>query len=395
MKQMGKILFFQWHSFMNPGIEAALKKLKPDYDVFYYQLTDWEGDTRFQELLRTRMKRTAYELVFSVNFTPLAAQVCREMDVPYAAWIYDSPIHIHELDTLYYETSYLFCFDRVQARQYKSRGIQAYHQPLAADPKIFLKEIPSASERKKYGAQISLVGNMYQTDYAYYCGPLTEYQRGYLEGILKAQQKVYGAYLIPESLTDEFIDGMNARYHLANPKSEPITRRQLEYMLACEVTGRERFLALGVLSNHFQVKHYAGKADERLTKVEYMGYANYDKVMPKVFQCSSINLNISLRTIQSGIPLRALDIMACGGFLVSNYQEELAEYCRAGEELVLYSDLEELVWLCDFYLKNEDQRKQIAARGQERVRQDFTYERALRRILHETLGGAEEGAGAG
>jgi spore maturation protein CgeB len=212
---------------------------------------------------------------------------------------------------------------------------------------------------------------------------------------LNAQQKVYGAYLIPESLTDEFIDGMNDRYHLANPKAEPITRRQLEYMLACEVTGRERFLALGVLSNHFQVKHYAGKADKRLTKVEYMGYANYDKVMPKVFQCSRINLNISLRTIQSGIPLRALDIMACGGFLVSNYQEELAEYCRAGEELVLYSDLEELVWLCDFYLKNEDQRKQIAARGQERVRQDFTYERALRRILHETLGGAEEGAEAG
>ena len=47
-----KILFFQWHSFMNQGIEGALKRLTIDYDIFFYQFADWETDDRFLELDR-------------------------------------------------------------------------------------------------------------------------------------------------------------------------------------------------------------------------------------------------------------------------------------------------------------------------------------------------------
>ena len=47
--QMTKILFFQWHSFMNPGIEAALKKIEIDYDTYFYQFVDWEKDELFLE----------------------------------------------------------------------------------------------------------------------------------------------------------------------------------------------------------------------------------------------------------------------------------------------------------------------------------------------------------
>ena len=152
-------------------------------------------------------------------------------------------------------------------------------------------------------------------------------------------------------------------------------------MLACEVTSRERYIALALLSNHFQVKHYAAKKDERLSKVEYMGYADYRKEMPKVFQLSRINLNITLKTIQTGIPLRALDVMACGGFLISNYQEELAEYFRLGEEVVTYGDLEELVYLADHFLQDEDARRQIALAVQQSVEVSFSFEEALKIIL--------------
>ena len=103
--------------------------------------------------------------------------------------------------------------------------------------------------------------------------------------------------------------------------------------------------------------------------------------MPKVFKTAKINLNISLKTIRTGIPLRVLDIMACKGFVISNYQEELGEYFRLGEELVTYGDLEELYYLCDYYLKHEEERKKIAANGQERIRLDFGFTDRLRKIL--------------
>lgn len=53
-----------------------------------------------------------------------------------------------------------------------------------------------------------------------------------------------------------------------------------------------------------------------------MGAVDYYEVMPHVFKQSKINLNITLRSIQSGMPLRAWDIMGAGGFLLSNYQAD-------------------------------------------------------------------------
>ena len=38
-----------------------------------------------------------------------------------------------------------------------------------------------------------------------------------------------------------------------------------------------------------------------------------------MFANSKVNLNITLRNIKTGIPLRALDIMGAGGFLLTNY----------------------------------------------------------------------------
>ena len=32
---MGRILYFQWHFFMNAGMERALQKLEIDYDTFF------------------------------------------------------------------------------------------------------------------------------------------------------------------------------------------------------------------------------------------------------------------------------------------------------------------------------------------------------------------------
>ena len=91
--------------------------------------------------------------------------------------------------------------------------------------------------------------------------------------------------------------------------------------------------------------------------------------MPKAFKCSKVNLNISLKTIRTGIPLRVLDILASGGFVISNFQEELAEYFRLGEEIITYGDIEELYYLVNYYLQHEEERKEIADRGLQRVKE--------------------------
>lgn len=85
------------------------------------------------------------------------------------------------------------------------------------------------------------------------------------------------------------------------------------------------------------------------------------------------------------MPLRTLDIMACGGFLLSNYQPELAEYFEEGKELVLFYSKEDCLDKIAYYLDHEEERVQIAEAGCRKVGELFSYRRQLGKIF-EVLG---------
>lgn len=375
-----KILFFQWHSFMNPGIKRALSELNIEYDVFFYDFHDWEEDAPFLEKFRKQVRNGRYESVFSVNYAPLISQVCEKEGIRYVSWVYDSPLHIRNLETLKNSCNEIYFFDRGQAEIYRAMGADARHMPLAVDVKIFGEAITPKGQ-KEYGTDVSLLGKLYQTEYQYFTKPLDRYMRGYLEGIIQSQLKIYGGYLIPELVTDELLEKLNQQYRKAAADGFQMGRRELEFLLACETTGRERYLALALLSKYFRVDLYSNNQDERLKEVRYRGTADYDTQMPQIFAASRINLNISLKTIRTGIPLRVIDVMGCGGFVLTNYQPELAEYFSIGEECAVYENIEDLYQKAAYYLGHEEERKKIAVAGYERVKRDFTFQERLRKML--------------
>jgi spore maturation protein CgeB len=385
-EQMGlsKLLYFQWKSFMNPGIERALQRKGLPYDTFFYQFTDWEKDDAFCERLEQKLKGGAYDRVFSVNYSPLISTVCKKLQIAYISWIYDCPIHIRDLTTLTNDCNTIYFFDRIQAKEHKKQGVNARHLPLAVDAEVFrevYEKTPDAQFLAKCQTDVTLVGKLYQTEYQYYSQPLTEYQRGYLEGILAAQLKVYGGYLIPELITEELLADLNKSYAKASGNRVNIDRRELEYMLSCETTGRERYIILGLLSQHFRTALWSNEKDERLAQVAYNGYADYYTQMPYIFHHSKMNLNIALRAIQTGIPLRVLDIMGCGGFVLTNYREEIAEHFVNGEECIIYENLEDMYAKAKFYLEHETERRKIAENGLKKVQRDFTFDQALSVML--------------
>ena len=92
-----------------------------------------------------------------------------------------------------------------------------------------------------------------------------------------------------------------------------------------------------------------------------------------MFKKSKINLNITLRSIKNGIPLRAFDIMGAEGFLLSNFQAGFWDLFVPGEDFVYYENKEDLVRKVGYYLKHEDERKAIARNGHEKVAARHTY----------------------
>lgn len=374
-----RILYWQWHSFMGKGVERAFENLDIAYDTFFYQMTDWECDDNFVKQLQNQLQGKVYDAVFSINYNPLISKVCEEKEILYVSWVYDSPIHIRDEESMKCSCNRMYFFDRGLAEEYCKRGISVRYMPLAADEETFSKEI--IKKEPDFNGDVSFVGQLYQTEYMHYMEPLLPFQRGYLEGMIAAQMKISGGYLLPELLNDQFLEELNVQYLKASSGEVKLEMRELEFLLAQETTGRERYLALALLSKHFPVKLYTSECDKRLANVEQRNYIDYYSQMPKVFAQSKINLNISLRCIRTGIPLRVLDVLASGGFLITNFQPELAEYFNLGEDLVVYQSMEELVALTEYYLQHEEERKQIARNGWERVQQEFRFEDRIKSMF--------------
>lgn len=173
------------------------------------------------------------------------------------------------------------------------------------------------------------------------------------------------------SLTDlckRFVEAMNKHFKELQPDTKfQLDKAALVHVLDQETSRRERLLLLNLLGSRFDTKLYSRQDYSVLRGVQCMGPVDYYREMPYVFAASDINLNISVKGIQSGVPQRAFDILASGGFLLSNYQQELVELFSYGEEMVVYESLEDAVEKCNFYLSNQELRGKIARKGRERV----------------------------
>ena len=59
---------------------------------------------------------------------------------------------------------------------------------------------------------------------------------------------------------------------------------------------------------------------------------------------------------------------------MSNYQPELAEFFVPGEDFVYFESEQDLIDKIQYYLEHEDERKQIAYNGWQKIQQFFSYE---------------------
>ena len=140
-----------------------------------------------------------------------------------------------------------------------------------------------------------------------------------------------------------------------------------------EVTSQERIEAVNRLAASHSVALYTGSDTACCPDVLSKGTVSYTAEMPDVFYRSKINLNLTLRSITSGIPLRALDILGCGGFLLSTISRN---YANISLRMSILSTL--TIWMiwskkvC-YYLAHEEERCAIAAHGYGRACDLFSY----------------------
>ena len=202
---------------------------------------------------------------------------------------------------------------------------------------------------------------------------------------MEAQLKIYGCNLIPDNLTDRVIQEIAK----ADPdfyKGEDTYADTDRYLVAHQYIGMklaavERERTLNRLAEHFDVTLYTRSDSSALPKVHCKGGVSTLTEMPRVFQASKINLNMTIRPIETGLSLRVWDILGCGGFLLTNYQAEIPDYFEIGKELETYESMEELEEKIQYYLTHEEERMEIAINGYEKAARHHTYEMRLAQML--------------
>lgn len=379
-----KLLVFEWNAYMKEDLELVLIKERVPFGRFSYQFDNLIEDDYFLRHFEQVLRDGGYDTVISMNFWPLIAEVCHKINVSYIAWVYDCPIAVDVSATLGFATNYVFLFDRVQYEQYITEGYDTvYHLPLAVNLERLDSILVSREEERKYQTDISFVGNMYQSDYGVLKSELNEYERGYLEGVIESQSKIYGCYYVNDILDDNMLHNIKMKMEKNDKISyteDDLFRRWVLKILSREITRRERLLLISVLSSRYDFKLYSTRQEPLLPKAKFCGTVDSFYHMPKVFKMSRINLNISYKQITVGMPLRVLDIMGAGGFLLSNYQEELATNFRPDVDCVIYESMEDAVQKAGYYLLHEDKRKEIAHNGHEAMKR-FTFQCQLKKIF--------------
>lgn len=379
-----KLLVYLWNAYLEADILEICQEKGVHTKTFSWTFKDKNKDDDFINWFGKTIDIRSYDALLSINYWPLLSQVCQNQGVQYIAWCYDNPLNVVKIeDTLANPVNAVFLFDKIQYLKYKDAGFDTvYHLPLGVNKTRMKRLSVSDAEYKKYAAQVSFVGQLYESQLPEIMAPMNEYTKGYLNALINVQASIYGAYLLDECITEELIRDINEQYLQKVPDTRVrLSKEALNFAMACEVTRRNRIILLSLCGGRYDTRLYSYQNSEVIKNVKRCREVDYLKEMPLVFACSKINLNPTLRIIQTGIPLRAFDIMGAGGFLLSNYQEELLEHFENEKEVAVYESMEDAVAKINFYLCHEELREKIAENGRAKTLKEYSLQDRFERIV--------------
>ena len=382
-----KILYMDWKCFCTEDLIPAFEKNGCQViRVPFTKELGWENK-EYAEMLRTLIRAEQPDFVYSFDFYPLISNVCDTEKCLYISWVYDSP-HVSLCnDAANNKCNIIFLFDEMQFQFFHDKGNNNVRfLPMASNPER-IKKMPSTKDIKnRYSSEISFVGSLYsEKKHSLYerLDSANAYTKGYLEGIVKAQKLVYGENFIEKTLTNEIIDEMMRVYPMSIHRGGNETPAWLysEYVLSRHITAEERTEALTLLAEKHKVRLYTHDESWSSGKVINCGPVDYYDQAPYVFKFSKINLNITLRSIKSGIPLRAFDIMGAGGFLMTSFTSDFLKFFIPGKDFIYYDSINDLSEKSEYYLNHDEERIKIAENGYNKICCDHTFDCRVQYIL--------------
>lgn len=331
-----KVLYCSWYENSQEDLENALNKITDEVIVIEHKVREYLGidESVRQEIIS--IVENGIDMIISFDFFPALSQICESYNIKYVSWVYDWPNYTLFHKEAYNKCNRIFLFERDGVKLLSQYNINnVYYSSLAVDIDRLDLQLGTDISNTEYEYDVSFVGNMNSNlNNILMLDEIPQYYEGYINGLAQAQQKIYGYNIVNEIINDEFV-GEYLKAVCADMDNFVIPHKHiLSSQINKYITGMER-----------------------------------------------VNLNVTLRSITSGIPLRVYDILGAGGFCLTNYQEDIVQLFKAGEELVVFTNKDDMFNKVEYYLSHEKERLEIALNGREAVKK-FSYENVLKYILN-------------
>lgn len=381
-----KILFLDSPAFAKQDMLEAFKECHVTYTLFIHKDYRERVSPDYARAFDEAVSKERFDFVFSFNYFPILSNCCKRHNLKYVSYVYDSPLVALYSYTLINPCNYVFLFDKTTYLKFKNAGIPTvYYLPLAANVKRLCAMETPAQLADALHADVSFVGSIYNEEHNFFerLTDLPDFTRGYLDAIMTVQQKLYGCFILEDLLHSGILKDLqrSVPYTPMSDGTESAAYVYANYFLARKITSTERISLLNRLSNEFPLKLYSHKPAPQIPHAQFMGTVDYYDRMPLVFKNSSVNLNITLKSIYSGIPLRCMDIMGAGAFLLTNYQADFNDFFLPEEDYVYYESEEDCVQKTRYYLSHESARQQIAENALGKMQAFHTFVHRVKTIL--------------
>jgi spore maturation protein CgeB len=286
---------------------------------------------------------------------------------------------------------FIFTYRASQVREFREAGFRhVEYLPLAANPKRRRPLRLVGEEVGRYRAEISFVGSSM-------AGPAERQRSTFMElfrlsgggdpafeedvarrldEVLKEQRKDFRTFRIPELFGRHFQEILQA-WPAGRTSEDPV--KLVGEMAAAE----KRLKYIGALGPQgIRVWGDPGWRSLARQGVKYAGEAGHLVELTKIYSATLVNIDVGRLYQPDIVPMRVFDILACGGFLLAEHSEALADLFEPGKEVESYRTLEELCDKAAFYRAHPDSAREIARRGMEKVSSMHTIQARVKHMLY-------------
>jgi spore maturation protein CgeB len=306
----------------------------------------------------------------------LSEEMTLKFRIPHACWLEDDPFYWVKKDS---SSPYkvLFVYDKAYIPKLKRVGFErVYFLPLCTDTKRF-REVEVS---KEFICDVSFVGGSYYESFEILEGLFKKWGNPKIRKIankavtIQSENLSLHIYEILEILQQE------EEYFIPFEDSEGVV--MFGRILAGAASSKYRERIINSLDG-FDLHIYGDWGWRKIIKgnnIEFFGSLPH-KDLRKLFVSSKINLNLTTTPIKTTLTRRPFDVLACGGFVLSDYRQDIKSLLEIDKEIVCFQDEEELKKKISYFLKHPEECRWIVKKGQMRVLREHTYRHRMEEIV--------------